>query len=71
MMSAADELQDELGAELPPAIGALGDVELAVLTGALRRAREHQKQALSAATDTGLRFVPRLLRGPVKKVLFG
>jgi len=70
-VATADQLRSELGAEPPPAIAALGDGELAVLTGALKAARDHQEQALAAATDAGLGFIPRLLRGPVKRILFG
>lgn len=71
MASAHDELERELRAEPPPSIAALDDSDLARLTAALRAAREHQTAALEAATDHGLSFIPKLLRGTVKKVLFG
>jgi hypothetical protein len=69
-MSIRDDLRHELGGEPPPAIAALDDAQLEVLTTALRAARIHQAQALEAATESGLGFIPRLLRGAVKKVLF-
>jgi hypothetical protein len=69
--SALDDLRRELRADPPPAIAALDETDLARLAGALRAAREHQTAALTAATDHGLSFIPRLLRAPVKKVLFG
>lgn len=71
MASALDDLKRELRADPPPAIAALDDADLARLTATLRGAREHQTAALEAATDQGLAFIPRLLRGTVKKVLFG
>lgn len=70
-MSTLDDLRSELGADPPPAIAALAEAELRVLTDALKAAREHQDAALAAALEDGLGFVPRLLRGSVKKVLFG
>jgi hypothetical protein len=33
-------------------------------------ARRRQKKALEEAVDHGLRMVPALLRGPIKKILF-
>lgn len=71
MASALDDLRRELRADPPPAIAALDDADLARLTTALRDAREHQSTALEEATDQGLAFIPRLLRGTVKKALFG
>lgn len=71
MSSALDDLKRELRADPPPAIAALEEGDLARLARALRTAREHQTAALEAATDQGLAFVPKLLRGTVKKVLFG
>jgi len=71
MASALDDLKRELCADPPGAITALDDADLARLTATLRAAREHQTAALEAATDQGLAFIPKLLRGTVKKVLFG
>jgi hypothetical protein len=71
MSTALDDLRSELRADPPPAIAALDGADLARLTATLRAAREHQTAALEAATDHGLSFIPKLLRGTVKKVLFG
>jgi hypothetical protein len=71
MASALDDLKRELRADPPPAIAALDESDVIRLTTALRAAREHQTAALVAATDNGLSFIPKLLRAPVKKVLFG
>jgi hypothetical protein len=63
------DLKRELRAEVPPAIAALPETEVAALAGMLGDARERQRAALERALDEGLGFVPRLLRGPVKKAL--
>jgi hypothetical protein len=64
-------LTRELGASPPAAIAALDPADLEALREALTAAREAQRVALEAATDSGLGIVPRLLRGTVKKALFG
>jgi hypothetical protein len=65
----ADRLTDELGAELPASVAALPEADLARLADLLGTARRDQSAALAEATEKGLGFVPRLLRGPVTKVL--
>ncbi|WP_139981047.1 hypothetical protein [Nocardioides litoris] len=65
----AQRLAAELGAELPAGVAALPAAELAVLADLVRDARRTQAADLARATDEGLRFLPRLLRGPVKAVL--
>lgn len=64
-------LENELGATAPAGIAALEASDLEALRQALATARFHQKDALASAMDDGLRFVPRVLRGTVKKALFG
>jgi len=71
MATARDRLEKEYGDTLPPGLAALTDVQHARLADAIDAARTRQAAALAKATDNGLDFVPRLLRGPVKKVLFG
>jgi hypothetical protein len=66
-----DELAKELGDTPPPSFAALGPRELETLTRVLATAREQQLSDLEAASDNALAIVPRLLRGAVKKVLFG
>jgi hypothetical protein len=69
--AARDRLERELGQPLPPGLAALPDAHHAQLAEAIDAARGRQREALAAATESGLAFIPRLLRGPVKKVLFG
>jgi hypothetical protein len=66
----SDGLRQELGAELPPAFGELAPADAERLAAMLRDAREQQQRALAQAIDDGLGFVPRLLRGVVRKALF-
>jgi hypothetical protein len=65
------ELRAELGAAPPKGLDALTDEEIADLAGALRVARERQSAALAKAMEDALRHVPRLLRGPVRKMMAG
>jgi hypothetical protein len=62
-------LRKELGGELPEGLAALDGEELRDLADALRDARKRQSEALADATREVLGYVPRLLRGPVRKVL--
>lgn len=71
MPAARERLEILYGGPLPPALTALTDEQHARLADAIDAARDAQKKALRTATDNGLEFVPKLLRGPVKKVLFG
>lgn len=71
MTEPSRELQETLRAPLPPSVAALGAEQQAVLQRALRGALDEQHRALVQAMDDGLGFVPRLLRGAVKKALFG
>ncbi len=71
MSEAHTRLEQEFGGALPPGLAALSPVDAAHLVDAVEAARARQIAALRSATDSGLDFVPKLLRGPVKKVLFG
>jgi hypothetical protein len=51
-------------------VGALDDASLTRLSEAVRAARQRQAAELAAAGDKALALVPRLLRGPVRK-MFG
>lgn len=66
-----DELARELGASPPSEFARLGEPELERLVVLLHSAREQQSRALLEAMDNGLGFVPRMLRGAVKRALFG
>lgn len=64
-------LADLVGGSLPPGLASLGDDDLAVLADAIAAAESHQAEALAKAVDHGLSFIPRVLRGTVRKALFG
>ena len=66
-----DLLSSLLGEPLPPGLSALSDTDLATLVEAIEAAEAHQRVALSEAVDHGLSIVPRVLRGTVRKALFG
>lgn len=71
MATAADTLERELGAPVPDGLQALSAAELAVLAGLLAAAKRRQAQELAEGVEDSLNFVPRLMRGPVRKILFG
>ncbi len=71
MSGPLDGLRKELGTSPPAAIAALTASEIETLSSLLVSARERQRDALERAVDDGLGFLPRLLRGAVKKALFG
>lgn len=71
MTDARARLEKEYGASLPPGLAGLTPEQQEKLVAAIEDARVRQARALAKATDHGLDFIPRLLRGPVKKVLFG
>lgn len=66
---AAARLETELGARPPQALVELEDDHLEHLAGVIAAARRRQAAELAAAGERGLRFVPRLLRGPLRKAL--
>ncbi len=51
-------------------LAALPESAQAQLGKDILSARQRQKKALEEAVDHGLRMVPALLRGPIKKILF-
>ena len=71
-VGAARELRDALGKTPPKGLaGALSEEQLADLARAVSAARERQSAELRAAIDGAFDGVPRLLRGPLRKVLLG
>ncbi len=64
-------LEAQLGARIPKGVGALADDDLEDLARAVREARRRQAQALAEAGERALSRIPRLLRGPVRKVAGG
>ncbi|MDQ6751802.1 MAG: hypothetical protein M3Z33_13760 [Actinomycetota bacterium] len=68
---AVRRLEAELGGRVPEGLETLTDGELADVGDRLRDTKRRQSQALDAAIEEALEIVPRLLRGPVRKILFG
>jgi hypothetical protein len=62
-------LADQLGGPLPEGIAALDDAAKQDLARALDDAQHRQTAALAKAGEEGLRYVPQLLRGAVRKVV--
>lgn len=62
-------LAKELRGPPPPGLRQLSSVQLADLAAAVREARQRQAQELARAGDQALRFIPRILRGPVRRVI--
>jgi hypothetical protein len=71
MADAVQILEDELGARIPAGLDVLGDDELIALADLLRDAKGRQAQLLDEGVADSLNIVPRLMRGPVRKILFG
>ena len=65
-MSDKDELQERLGTDV---VKRLSDAEAAKLLALLKDARRQQRDALAAAQQHALRFVPALLRKPLLALL--
>lgn len=63
------ELQAQLGQDVPAGLKQLSDAELGDLAQAIRDARRRQNHAFAEAGDRALDRVPRLLRGPIRKVV--
>lgn len=64
-------LERELGEALPPGLADLSTAQQDTLADLIESARDRQERALAAAAEEGLMIVPKLLRGSVRKVLFG
>lgn len=64
-------LESELGGPPSDSLAALADEDLEAFVDLLRRTKARQSRELEDAVEQALGVVPRLLRGPVRKVLFG
>ena len=71
MDDAVDILERELGARLPDGFSALSDEQLLALADLLHDAKARQRHELEDGVEESLNIVPRLMRGPVRKILFG
>ncbi len=66
---ALNELRRQLGGDVPPGLAGLSESELRDLAHALADAREREGEALAVSGERALDRVPRLLRGPIRKVV--
>lgn len=64
-------LKPELAGSVPGGLGTLSEDQLHVFAGLLRVAKRRQSQELEAAVEAALEIVPRLLRGTIRRILFG
>jgi hypothetical protein len=64
-------LEAELGGPAPDGLSALTDAQLSAFADVLGEAKRRQSGALEAAVQESLEIVPRMVRGPVRKMLFG
>ena len=65
------DLEHELRADVPPGIATLPAERIAHLAASLRDQRHAQLAAADAAIESGLGFLPRVLRLAVRKALMG
>ena len=54
---------------MPSEVARLPAAELEHLAGLIAQARHRQAAEIARAAERGLSFVPRLLRGPLRKAL--
>jgi len=64
-------LERELGGRPPDGLSVLSDADLRAFAELLHEARKRQSAALESAVEESLEIVPRMVRGPVRKALFG
>jgi hypothetical protein len=65
------DLEQELGGRAPDGLEALTDAQLQAFTDLLHECKRRQSESLRAAVEHSLEIVPRMVRGPVRKILFG
>ncbi len=68
-MDAFTALSSQLRGATPDSLRGLSDDELASLAAAVADARHRQAAALAEAGERALSHIPRLLRGPVKRIV--
>ncbi len=69
--AATASLVAALGGPVPAGLEALSKAQAEKLAAALQAAQAAQRQALKNSSEAALSHVPMLLRGAVRKVLFG
>jgi hypothetical protein len=68
-VDAFTSLSAQLRGPAPAGLRELSEDELADLAAALADARHRQAAALAEAGDRALGHIPRLLRGPIKRIV--
>lgn len=71
MDDAVDILEGELGGAVPVGLEQLSDEQLLALADLLQDAKARGQEELHDGVEDSLNFVPRLMRGSVRKILFG
>jgi hypothetical protein len=71
MDDAVDILEGELGGPVPSGFERLTDDQLLLLADLLQEAKALGQEELRDGLEESLDIVPRLMRGPVRKILFG
>jgi len=71
MDDAVDILEGELGGRVPDGFERLTDAQLLALADLLQDAKACGQEELRDGVEDSLNFVPRLMRGSVRKILFG
>jgi hypothetical protein len=66
--SGPNSLEQELGGAPPRAVSRLPADQQEDLAAAIRDARRRQAKALAVAAEQALNLIPRVLRGPVRKL---
>jgi len=66
---AFDALSAQLGGDVPDALRGLHDEQLQDLAKAVGDARRRNGAAIAAAGDRALGHIPKLLRGPIRRVV--
>jgi hypothetical protein len=64
-----ETLREQLRADPPAGVAALAEADLQHLAEAVRAARHRQAAELDRAGEQALRLIPRILRGPIRKVV--
>ncbi len=70
-MSVERTLEAELGGQAPDGLAALSEQERRAFASVLHDAKARQSQELESAIEQSLDVVPRLLRGTIRRMLFG
>jgi hypothetical protein len=64
-----EALAGELGDDLPKALKRLEPDQLTDLAQAIAATRQRQSDAFAAGSERALGMIPRLLRGPIRRIV--